>query len=297
MLPDLESLRCFEAAATHATFRAAAEAVALSPAAFGDRIARLEAMYEQPLFVRTTRRVSLAPAGLRLLPQARRVLEEARRCASVVQPGGARPKVELTIATRFELGLSFLLPAITELQEKRPERTLHLAVGSGPEILRLVRTGEADAAVTSARFALPGVTHALLHAEEYVFVASPRLLKRHPLRGPSDAARHTLLDVSADLPLFRYLLDGVPADERWSFGRLHFLGSGAAIRLRVLEGEGVAVLPKHMVARELATRRLVRVLPKRELPPDRFRLVWRLDHPAQDELHILARELAKRPLT
>jgi len=297
MLPDLESLRCFEAAATHASFRAAAKAVALSPAAFGDRIARLEALLEQPLFLRTTRRVSLAPAGLRLLPQARKVLEEARACASVVLPGAARPKVELTIATRFEFGLNFLLPALPDLQSKRPDRTLHLAFGSGPEILRLVRSGEADAAVTSARFAIPGVTHALLHPEHYVFVASPKLLKRKPLAGPSDAAAHTLLDVAPDLPLFRYLLDAVPADERWSFGRVQFLGAGAAIRLRLLDSAGVAVLPLHMVAKDLKSRRLVRVLPKIDLPSDRFRLIWRTDHPAQDELHILGRELARRPLT
>ena len=42
MLPDLICLECFEALATHLSFRVAARQVALSPAAFSDRIKRLE---------------------------------------------------------------------------------------------------------------------------------------------------------------------------------------------------------------------------------------------------------------
>ena len=55
MVPDLESLRCFEAGATHLNFRVAAKAVGLSPAALGDRIKRLEDQLDARLFVRTTR--------------------------------------------------------------------------------------------------------------------------------------------------------------------------------------------------------------------------------------------------
>src|SRR5687768_9878652 len=126
MLPDLESLRCFDAAATHLSFRVAASAVALSPAAFGDRIKRLEAQLATPLFQRTTRRVALTPAGHRLLGQARRVLEEARRCQQIVHDDVGAVPYELTIGTRFELGLSWLTPSLRGLGQARPERTLHL---------------------------------------------------------------------------------------------------------------------------------------------------------------------------
>ena len=46
MLPDLESLRCFEEAARQLNFRAAAKAVGLTPAALGQRIRRLEEQLE-----------------------------------------------------------------------------------------------------------------------------------------------------------------------------------------------------------------------------------------------------------
>ncbi len=42
MLPSIDSLRCFEAAARTLQFRSAARAVALTPTAFGQRIQKLE---------------------------------------------------------------------------------------------------------------------------------------------------------------------------------------------------------------------------------------------------------------
>ena len=84
---DLESLRCFEAAAVRLSFRAAANQVGLSPAAFSERIRRLEDELGVSLFARTTRRVKLTPAGERLLPQARKALTETQRCSDMLRTG------------------------------------------------------------------------------------------------------------------------------------------------------------------------------------------------------------------
>ena len=105
-LPDLESLRCFLAAARHLSFRVAARAVALSPAAFSDRIQRLEDTLGASLFDRTTRRVALTAAGERLVPEAQRCLDQARRCGEVVlREDGAPLPYELTDRHTLKLGL------------------------------------------------------------------------------------------------------------------------------------------------------------------------------------------------
>src|SRR5262245_16854594 len=103
-LPDLDSLRCFEAAAQHLHFRSAARSLHLSPTAFSERIRRLEESFDRQLFDRTTRRVALTAAGLKLLPQARRCLDEARRCTLIVADASAALSFELVLGTRFELG-------------------------------------------------------------------------------------------------------------------------------------------------------------------------------------------------
>ena len=296
MLPDLESLRCFDAAATHLSFRIGAQAVALSPAAFGDRIKRLEQQLEVPLFARTTRRVALTPAGLRLLPQARRVLDEAARCTRVVHEQELAVPFALTVGTRFELGLSWLTPALPRLQARRPERTVHLVFGDSPELLARVRNGVLDAAVTSARLTAGGLSYDKLHDEDYVFVASAKRVRRHALARAEHAQHHTLIDLAPDLPLFRYFLDALRAQGVWSFAGVEYLGTIGAIRMRVLQGAGVAVLPRYFVAPDLRARRLVRLLPSVELQRDAFRLVWRTGHPREASLRELAAELARMPL-
>jgi len=122
MLPDLESLRCFEAAARARNFRRAASEVGLSPTAFSDRIARPEDQLNVALFERSTRHIALTAAGLRLLPVAQRTLESARQCVHAARDAHNHPPYELTLGTRFELGLSWLVPALQPLQLAKPER-------------------------------------------------------------------------------------------------------------------------------------------------------------------------------
>jgi LysR family transcriptional regulator, glycine cleavage system transcriptional activator len=296
MLPDLESLRCFDAAATHLSFRIAAQTVALSPAAFGDRIKRLEEQLDAILFARTTRRVALTPAGLRLVPQARRLLDEAARCSRVVHQQDVAVPFALSVGTRFELGLSWLTPGLPKLQARRPARTLHLVFGDSPELLARVRNGVLDCVVTSARLTSGELSYEKLHDEEYVFVASAKRLRRHPLSRAEHAPQHTLIDATPDLPLFRYFLDALPNRHVWSFEKVEYLGTIAAIRMRVLQGAGVAVLPRYFVAPDLRARRLVRLMPSVDLQRDAFRLVWRTGHPRESALRELAGDLTKLPL-
>lgn len=295
MLPDLESLRCFDAAATHLSFRVAARAVALSPAAFGDRIKRLEEQLEAPLFVRSTRRVALTPAGHRLVAQARRVLDEAGKCRHVALDDAAAIPYELTIGTRFELGLSWLVPSLRGLQANRPERTLHLVFGDSADLVSRTRDAVLDAVVTSARLTTTGLAYERLHEESYVFVGSAPLVRRTPLARAGHAPQHSLLDISPELPLFRYFVDAQRATV-WRFARHEYLGTIGAIRLRVLQGAGVAVLPRYFVEDDLRAKRMVRLAPRTPLQEDAFRLIWRANHPREQELRRLAAELAAIPL-
>jgi LysR family transcriptional regulator, glycine cleavage system transcriptional activator len=293
-LVDLVSLRCFTEAARLGNFRSAAAACHLSPTAFSDRIRRLEEDLKCVLFERTTRSIRLTDAGQRLLSQARDVLDRASALHAVAD--GRAPQQTLTLGTRYELGMSWLVPGLGALEAARPGRHLHLRFGSSDDLLQATRRGEIDAVVTSARLAGGGLEFAPLHEEHYCFVASPALLRTAALSNSEDARRHTLFDIDDDLPLFGYLLDAVGARRTWDFARIQHLGTIAAIRYRVLEGAGVAVLPAYFVKEDLARKRLRRLLPRAPLRSDCFRLVWKRDHAHTAELRQLADELASRPL-
>jgi DNA-binding transcriptional LysR family regulator len=289
---DLESLRCFDAAAVTLNFRAAAGRVHLSPAAFSDRMLRLEEALGVPLFTRTTREVALSPAGARLLPFAREVLVAVERMVASGRAPERPLPYELFVGTRYELGLSWLCPALTGLQRRRPERTLHLYNGDSPDLLMRLERGDLDAIVASMRLTSPRLTYAALHAEDYVLVTRDARLRRR-----SEARALTLVDVSRDLPLFRYFLDALPDAEPWPFARVEYLGGIGNIRRRLLDGGGrVAVLPRYFVRADLAARRLRRLMPRVRLRSDAFRLVWRAGHPREAALLQLADELRRLPL-
>jgi len=281
-----------DAVATTLRFRSAAARVHLSPGAFSDRIGRLESVLGTRILQRTTRRVALTDAGERLLPVARRILRLVEHMPGAAHEDAAPPSYELVIGTRHEVGLSWLCAALDGLALKHPERTLHLYNGSSDDLLAKLDRGELDAAVTSGRLGSSRVSTAPLHAHEHVFVGTDR-----SLRGPEDARRLTLVDVSPDLPLFRNLLDGVPDRELWRFARIEYMGGIASVRHRLLGSEGrVAVLPAFFVKEDIAKRRLTRLLPRMTLPTDRLRLVWRSNHPRQSELLALAQDLRAVPL-
>jgi LysR family glycine cleavage system transcriptional activator len=291
--PSLESLRCFLAASRHLNFRRSAHEVALTPTAFSERIRALERDLGVALFRRTTRRVELTSEGQALVPAAEHTLASAQACVAAVRAPEARA-VRIRLGTRFELGLSWLIPAVSDFERLRTNFELDVYFGSGPDILERLERGALDAAVTSAPVARADWHAEVLHPEHYAFVASKRLLQKRPLRAVRDARSHTLLDVDETLPLARYLLSAVPALE---FARTRFCGAGAAVLTRVRAGDGVAVLPRYMLDADLAARRLVRLLPRVALLSDSFRLVYRKNSAQAPALAEVAAFLRARPLT
>ncbi len=293
---SLENLRCFAEAARLLNFRTAARSVSLSPAALGQRVRQLEDSLGVPLFHRTTRVVVLTDHGLRLLPLAEQALAAAEACKAVVDENAAPAPLEITLGTRHELGLSWLVPMIDSLERAIPGLSLHVYVGSGPDLLQRTRVLEIDCAVTSTRVTDPKFAFLPLHEENYVFVASPRLLKTVPFRTRNDAKHHTLIDTTAELPLFHYLRDAEGGLDSLSFARVARMGTIDAIRQRVLAGRGVSVLPEYFVQSELKSKRLVRLLPSTKLLSDRFRLVFRADDPRRAVFSKLAHHMLSQPL-
>jgi DNA-binding transcriptional LysR family regulator len=291
-LPSPESLRCFVAAAQQLNFRRAAAEVALTPAALSQRIRQLEELLDCRLFERSPRHVALTPAGAALLERARPALSALASCFDVTT--AAPERIRFSLGTRFELGMSWLVPALDELRTTQPSWHIDLVFGSGPEILERLAQARVDAIVTSAPVADVDWEAEVLHPESYVLVGAPDLLARRPLQRPEDAAAHTVLDVDGDLPLARYLVSVCPS---LRFADLWRCGTGAAVHALASSGRGVAVLPRYMVRADLEAGRLVELLPEFEPLSDTFRLLYRRSSSLHAVLGQLAEILRARPLT
>ena len=295
-LPSLDSLRCFAEAARLLNFRAAARAVGITPAALGQRIRQLEDQIGEQLFHRTTRSVVLTEAGLALVPYADRALSSAAECLRAGRGDLGPAPLELVIGTRHELGLSWLVPMLPRLRQDNPGLTCHLYFGSGADLTLRVRTLEIDCAVTSSRLTDPKLDSIKLHREDYVFVGQPKLLRRNPFETAEHASSHTLLDVTEELPLFRYWRDAPGGVDSMEFAQVLRVGTIAAIRELALRGEGVAVLPEYFVKQDIVAKRLRRIMTSVEPLSDHFRLVFRTDDPHRASYTSVAATMLAVPL-
>jgi LysR family transcriptional regulator, glycine cleavage system transcriptional activator len=294
-LPSIDSLICFEAAARLSSFREAAKIVCLTPAAVGQRIHQLEEQLGVELFHRTARSVRVTEAALQLLPIVRSAISAAKGVVEAAQRAEGPPPQEITIGTSYEIGLSWLSPALLALGDELPQLTTHLYFGPAPDFLARLKAMEIDAAVTSFRVLDPVFTWLPLKEEKYVLVASASLLDEIPFDRAEDAAQHTILDIRPALPMLQHLLDA-PGCPPLAFQKARSLGSTAPVRRFVLEGEGVAVLPTYLVESDLEEKRLVRVLPEIEPLTNMFRLVFLKEDTRHSAYQAIARVLVERPI-
>jgi len=293
---DIRSLQCLVAAARHQNFRAAAQALSISPAAFGKRISSLERNIGGQLSERSTRRVFLTARGEQAVESAIAFLKACTEFTEGLAESRSA-ELSLTIATRFELGLSWILPALTKLEGESPGRKIHLAFGDSEDMLDRVQTGRVDASVTSARRRVRGEVSMHLHEEEYVFVASRELAAANSIvHGPRKVNDLTLLDIDQGLPLFRYFASEPEALRQWEFERVQFLGTIAAIRQQLLAGGGVAVLPRYFVSLDLQCGDLVQLFPSETLKKGAFRMAWLPGNPKAAEIEKFGHQLKQFPL-
>lgn len=295
VLPSLDSFRCFIEVAQRLNFRAAARAVALTPAAVSARIRQLEDQIGQPVFKRTTRSVELTDAGAALLPAAKDAVLRAERAMRVARGELGPPPIDITIGTRHELGMSWVLPSLKPLREALPHVTFHLAFGAGADLLARVREGTLPCVIGSMRVVDPGLLGDPLHEELYALCAAPKLLKRGPIRSESDLPHHRLVDVDPSQPLISYLR-ATPGGAELQFGETLCMGTIAAVRELVVQGEGIGVLPEYLVSNDLKKGSLVRLFPKRKLRTDWFRLFSRAGDERAALFATVARVLRARPL-
>jgi DNA-binding transcriptional LysR family regulator len=242
-LPSIDSLVCFEAAARLSSFREAAKVVCLTPAAVSQRIKQLEELIGVALFERSNRSVRLTDAGQALLPAARACIEAARTCVTGIHADRGPPSQEIIIGSTYEIGVSWVTPALDRLIDALPRVTAHLQLGPAPDVLARVKSKELDAAITSYPLD-PGFAAIDLVEERYALVASPELLAKTPFAKPEDAEQHVLLDIRPALPKIR-LADSPELRSRFDFSNVRWLGSTEAILYFARHGRGVAILPHY----------------------------------------------------
>jgi DNA-binding transcriptional LysR family regulator len=147
---ELRQLEAFVAVAEERNFTRAAARLYVAQSGLSATVRTLERELHAPLFVRSTRRVELTPAGTALLPEARRALASARAAADAVAAIEGLQRGTLTLGVMQAGGLFDLAAHLARYRAAYPGIGLKLQQASSTELGHLLRGGAVDMVFATA---------------------------------------------------------------------------------------------------------------------------------------------------
>lgn len=238
-------------------FRSAAEALGMPNSTLSRRISALEKAIGLRLLHRTTRKIEPTEAGQIYFERCKRIVDEARLAHEQLGEMLAQPSGLLRASLPVDFAVTYLAPLITEFAGLYPGITFDFDLT--PRLVDLVsepydvaiRMGESDNSQLIAR--------KLASLTPYLY-ASPGYLERsgEPVE-PADLERHECL--SALKSGSWTLHDGKQSATVPVSGRFTLNSVGMMRRLATLD-LGFILLPEEIVADELASGKLRRIMPE-----------------------------------
>ena len=252
-LPSFSLLAAFEAAARTGSVTAAANELGLTQSAVSRQIAALEKQLGVPLFRRERQTIRLTLAGD---GYAREIREALRRISNASLNLRAHPlggTINLAVLPLF--GARWLAPRLGQFLAQNPGIAVNLISRLEPFDFRF---DSIDAAIHFGEGQWPGAELTFLMNEQTVAVCSNDFRQRFGLERPSDLLNAPLLHLNSRPDAWEnwFTKEGV------IFGNLHgmLFDQFMTIMEAAASGMGAALLPAFLIAPELESKRLVRVV-------------------------------------
>ncbi len=189
-LPPLNSLRAFEAAARHCSFRLAAEELNVSHSAISHQVKLLESQLNVELFHRAVGSVSLTECGEEYYPALRDAFDRMSDATDRVRT--ELTSNVLTIQT-YITAAGWLIPRLSDFKRKHPDIQVHLNTSSEDTTFE---SGAVDISILMGYQTQQDVHYDYLFTSEIFPVCSPQFLEEHKsLKKPQDLSPHQLLSI------------------------------------------------------------------------------------------------------
>lgn len=256
---DLPLLAVFASVARHGSFTGAAKELGVAKSVVSQQVRALEERLATRLLHRTTRRVQITDAGAEVLRSAEVVDHEMRELSARIDDEHGPPRGTVRVATTYDLSHLLVAPAAAALSARFPALSFDIVADDSPHDLVegrfdvAVRLGSPrDTSLTAIR---------LLVVDEPILAAPDVALRYRDAERPAALAgapwvRHSVLSSG----LMRFSGPDGATDELVVDVRLR-ANAGYAVRGLLLAGGGLGVLPRYMVADDLAAGRLVVLCP------------------------------------
>lgn len=260
-MAELDDLRVFERVGSLSSFAAAAKALGQPKSNVSRSVARLEAALATRLIHRTTREVTLTPAGQSLMTRCAAALAELSAALSHVESLSNEVSGQLILSSGIGFGINVLSDQLPGFLRNFPRVRVQLELTSRMADLVADRV---DVAIRLGPLPDSSMVAVLLGEMKRVLCAAPSYLKLHGYPNAlSDLGSHHLIEMPA--------VDG--RSRTWSFvkdGRIREIAveprvavnDALTIHKLLLNGAGIGVVSCYLSAPDLHAGRLVHVLPE-----------------------------------
>lgn len=251
---DAHLLQAFVTIIDQGSFSEAAERLHLTQPAISKRLSALENQTGNRLIDRSNRNIQLTDAGARLLPHARRIIDEVHNARLALSDRRGTVAGRLSVIASHHIGLHHLPAWLRRLNREYPDVSLELKFMDSESALDMMNKRTAELAFVTLSESMSTAFKVEARWEDAMaFVASPE----HPL---ASLAKPTL----ADLARYDALLPETGTATYRSVSRL-FLDAGLSLQLqmptnyletiKVMAGVGLgwSVLPVRMLDDSLVT--------------------------------------------
>ncbi|TKC78937.1 LysR family transcriptional regulator [Trinickia terrae] len=278
-MPALNALKAFEVAGRTGSFTRAAELLNVTQSAVSRQVRQLEEQLEETLLERRHHRLELTAAGRLLLQALQQSFDKIELTVRSIQEKTHFNRLRVNAPPTFTS--RWLMPRLGRLREQHPELEISLTTRTQDS---LAESSVLDCAIRFGNGEWEGLDNVLLMHERHIAVCAPALLVRRQDEESIDLNRFTLLHVLASDDQ-RYLtwqhwlkaagIEGVDTRGGYEFDLLDH-----AIRAAV-DGLGITIADRNMVARELASGQLTQVL---NVHVDGHQSYWLVTRPEQTAL-------------
>lgn len=267
-MQDLNDMVFFAEVAERGGFAAAGRALGVPKSRLSRHVAELEDSLGVQLLQRSTRRLSLTPAGELYLRHCAAMRDAAQAAAEAVAQVQTEPRGTVRLSCPVTLAQGSVSPLLPLFMQRHPLVRVEMRVLNRPvdpveegvDLALRVRPEIEDSATLVAKRFGPSRT---------VLVASPALLQRHgPVRGPEGLAGLDGVAMSAAEGRSTLRLVGPQGHAHVLVLTPRYVADDLlTLKFALVQGIGAGMLPDYMCRAELKDGALVEVLPGWGPPP------------------------------
>lgn len=272
-MDSLNAMEVFVRVVQAGSFSAAARSLDLTPSAVSKQIGRLEDRLAARLINRTTRQLKLTEVGAAFFERSTRILADVAEAEQAVVDLHGAPRGVLRLNVPAAFGHLHIAPLLPEFLALYPEVTVDLSFND--RFIDLVEEG-VDVVIRIGELADSSLIARRLAPNRRVVCGTPAYLQaKGAPRVPEDLERHNCLVYTYRASRNDWRFSGPDGEEMV----VHVSGNleannAEALRVTVLEGLGLALLPLWLVGEDLKAARLVEVLPDYHAPDSSIHAIY-----------------------